>query len=140
MILRCNYEELNALKAGARQVLGAPEGSQAAVAAPAEERVLVAGLLPRLVGDISVLTLGEVELLIQSVTAIVERLRVEMQTAVAVTHPASEGAVAAYFEFAHAYAVLAKLEEMDEEMRAMVELVHGRPVTVEDEKTFVFPD
>ncbi len=29
---------------------------------------------------------------------------------------------------------------MDEEMRAMVELVHGRPVTVEDEKTFVFPD
>ncbi len=63
-----------------------------------------------------------------------------MQTAVAATHPASEGAVAAYFEFAHAYAVLAKLQEMDEEMRAMVELVHGRPVTVEDEKTFVFPD
>jgi hypothetical protein len=140
VILTCNYEELNALKEGARQILDVPEPAGAAVAAPAEERALVAELLPRLVGDLSVLTLAEFETLIRSVTPIVERLRIEMQSAVAATHPASEGAVAAYFEFAHAYAVLAKLEDMDSEMRAMIEVVNGRPVTVEDERGFVFPD
>ena len=42
MILTCNYEELRALKEGARQILGHPGREGAAVAAPPEEKVLAA--------------------------------------------------------------------------------------------------
>ena len=55
MILHFNYEEIQALTAGARAYLGeagAPEPS--AVLAPSEGRARVEALLPRLVGDVSV--------------------------------------------------------------------------------------
>lgn len=140
MILRCNFEELSALQHGARAYLNADHDSDAAVAAPPEERMYVESVVPTFSGDTSLRTLGELELLIQGVRAIVERQRIEMETMVTATHPADEGAVAAYFGFAHSLAVLSRLEEMHEEMRALVELMNGRPVSEEDVRNFVFPD
>ena len=72
--------------------------------------------------------------------AIVDTLRVEMETTVTTTHPANEGAVSAYFDFAHAFSVLSRLEEIGQEMVALIELVNGGPVTDELATEFVFPD
>lgn len=140
MILRCSFEELSALREGARAYLEAAHDSQAAVAAPPQDRMYVESVAPSFTGDISLRTLGDLDLLIRGVRAIVDRQRVEMEMMVTATHAADEGAVAAYFEFAHSLSVLSRLVEMDEEMRALVELMNGRPVTDEDLRNFVFPD
>jgi hypothetical protein len=140
VIFRCNFEELSALRDGARAYLDADHDSAAAVAAPPKERVHVESVASRLTGDLSLGTLGELDLLIRGVRAIVDRLRVEMEVTVTASHPADEGAVAAYFEFAHSFSVLSRLVEMDQEMRALVEVMNGRPVTDADLRNFHFPD
>ena len=140
MIVHCNFEELTALKAGARQMLDGHAPVPGVVAAPPEEREQVAALLPRLSGDWSIETLAEQKTLLSAVAAIVDTLRVEMETTVMTTHPANEGAVSAYFDFAHAFSVLSRLEEIGQEMVALIELVTGGPVTDELATEFVFPD
>ena len=59
VILYCNYEELAALKAGARVVLEREPPAGGPVLAPPETRAHVEALLPRLEGDLSVSTLAE---------------------------------------------------------------------------------
>ena len=140
MIFRCNFEELSALRHGARAVLDEYLPEEATVAAPPEERECVANVLPRLQGDLSIATLREQRGLRKAVTAIVERLRLEMEVTVATTHPADEGAVAAYFDFAHSYSVLSRLDEIGREMAALIELVTGAPPSDDVARTFVFPD
>jgi hypothetical protein len=140
VIFRCNFEELSALRNGARAFLDEYSPEEAAVAAPPEERERVADVLPRLQGDLSIGTLREQRGIRKAVMAIVERLKVEMEVTVAATHPADEGAVAAYFEFAHAYSVLSRLDEIGREMEALIELVSGAPPSDAIARTFVFPD
>jgi hypothetical protein len=79
VILQCNYEELRALREGARVFLDAGEESGVcAVAAPPEERQRVRALLPRLEGDVGVPTLADQMALEAAVEAIVSCLRTEM--------------------------------------------------------------
>ena len=140
MILHCNYEELQALRSGARSLLGENPESRCAVASLESRRAGVEALVPRLVGDMDFHTLGELRNTSSAIGAIVECLRAEMDALVVATHPAHEYAVAAYFDYAHAYSVLSRLRELDEQMEAMIEVViGGRP----DERVireFVFPD
>lgn len=141
MILHFNYEEIQALTAGVRAYLGeasAPERS--AVLAPSESRARVEALLPRLVGDFSLDTLEELRAVHGAVATVVELLRVQMESAVLATHAADEDAVAAYFDFAHGLTVLHRIEEMSEEMEAMIELVTGDSPSAEAARTFRFPD
>lgn len=140
MIVYCNFEELTALKAGARQVLGGYAVEHSMIAAPPEERDRVAALMPHLGGDFSVTTLAEQRSLLQAVTIIVEILRVEMESTVSANHPAHEVAVSAYFDFAHAFSVRTRLYEVGLEMEALVELVTGGPVTDVLARDFAFPD
>ena len=105
-----------------------------------EEREQVAALMPLLGGDFSVNTLAEQGSLLHAVTIIVEMLRVEMESMVATNHPAHEIAVAAYFDFAHAFSVQTRLNQVGLEMEALVELVTGGPVTDEIARDFAFPD
>jgi hypothetical protein len=140
MIVHCNFEELTALKAGAHQVLEGYGPEHGMVAAPPEERERVAALLPQLGGDFSVTTLVEQRSLLNAVAIIVEILRVEMESLVTANHPAHEGAVSAYFDFAHAFSVQARLYEVGLEMEALIELVTGGPVTDGLARDFVFPD
>ena len=56
------------------------------------------------------------------------------------THPADEGAVVAYFDFAHALSVQSRLAEVGREMEALIELVTGGPATDRLASEFVFPD
>ena len=139
MILHFSYEELTALKAGADACLegGAPSGG---VLAPPESRTRVEELLPLLTGDISLSTLSEARGLQSAVRAIVACLRVEMESLVVTTHAADEDAVAAYFDFAHAFTVSHRVDQVVDEMAALIELVTGAPATQGIERTFQFPD
>lgn len=140
MILHFNYEELTALRAGARTFLDQEESGEGRVLAPSEARVRVEALLSMLDGDISLSTLEEVRNVSAAVSAIVACLRVEMETGVVATHPASEHAVAAYFDFAHGFTVDHRLKEMAGEMSALIELVTGEAPTGDTARSFQFPD
>ncbi len=141
MILYCNYEELLALRQGAHLLLlptGA--GGEYGVAAPSMHRTRVEALLPRLEGDVAIPTLAEQRVVEVAVRAIVECLRAEMETEVVTSHPADEGAVAAYFDYAHSLAVLERLHEMGSEMEALIEVVTGAPPDEHTAASFAFPD
>jgi len=147
MILSCNFEELGALKEGARAILGegTREGAEfvapvvAPVVAPPEGQEEVENLLPRLSGDLAIETLAEQRLVFDAVSAIVAVLRDEMDHSIISSHPADEAAVSSYFAFAHALAVQARLAEMGQEMEALIEVVTGAPATPEVAARFLFP-
>lgn len=140
MILNVNYEELLALKAGADSVLAEGEETGVAVAAPTEERALVEALVALLEGDLSIDTLAEQREIQTAVAAICQALHVDMDTMVLETHPAHEGAVAAYFDYAHARAVLGRIDDLGAHMEALIELVTGAPATPDVARSFAFPD
>ena len=140
MILRCNFEELGALRSGATALLGGSPGERAPVAAPPEGFEEVMALLPRLEGDLTVETLAEQREVLKAVSAIVERLKEEMDASVLATHPAGEVAVASYFLYAHALSVLNRVTELGQEMEALIEVVTGAPPTPETVASFRFPD
>lgn len=140
MILHVNFEELTALRSGARVLLDREDEGEGFVLAPCEERSRVEALLPQLEGDFSVSTLHEVRVVQSGVQTIVEGLRLEMEVAVVAMHAADEGAVAAYFDFAHALTVAHRVDEMASEMEALIELVTGAPATDETSRSFLFPD
>jgi len=141
VILRCNYEEVEALRGGARALLDRPSSSSSSsVLAPSESRARVEALLPRLKGDLSLYTLSDLYALRVALDAIVEHLRVQMEAHVLATHAADEGAVNAYFAFAHAITVASRARELGEEMEAIVELVTGGSPTTDAIRTFRFPD
>jgi hypothetical protein len=140
MILRCNFEELGALRSGATGLLrGRPEAGSAVVAPP-EGLEEVEALFPRLDGDLSMETLEDQRRVLKGVVAIVSELREEMDTSVLATHPADESAVSSYFLYAHALSVLKRLTELGQEMEALIEIVTGSPATHEVAATFRFPD
>lgn len=140
MILHCNYEEIQALRAGAHSVLESGAECRGVVVAAPGGLEAVEALALRLDGDLVFHTLAEVDLAALAVDAIVSCLRVEMDASVVSSHPADEGAVAAYFDFAHALSVLGRLREMRNEMGAMIEVVTGSPVDETKAREFIFPD
>lgn len=141
MILHFNFEEIQALKTGARQYLGAVgEYPASAVLAPSEGRAHVEALLPRLSGDLSFSTLAELRVVQHAVSELVESLRAQMESRVLATHAADEDAVSAYFDFARALTVSGRIAEIAAEMEAMIELVTGEAPSEEAARTFRFPD
>ena len=140
MILQFNYEELTALKAGANGLLREGEPTGISVLAPPEERARVESLASRLDGDVSLESLSEVQEVQGAIDSIVAWLRQEMESNVLATHAADESAVAAYFDFAHAFTVQHRVSEMATEMSALIELITGAPPTTESARDIHFPD
>ena len=140
MILRCNYEETQALRHGATAVLGIEGAVPCSIEPALESRYHVEALFPRLTGDLSLRTLTDLRRVEEAVRTIVECLEAEMKSVVVQTHPGDEGAVDAYFEFAHAFAVLSRIGELRAEMEAVIELVTGTRADEEAARTFQFPD
>jgi hypothetical protein len=140
MILSCNFEEMNALSHGVRAFLGEPGITESAVAAPTATRAAVESLLIRVDGEFSVRTLADQMELEGALRAVVECLREELDSCVLATHAASEEAVSAYFDFAHALSVLGRASDMGEEMSALVGLMSGAPPNERTIREFVFPD
>ncbi len=140
VILHLNFEEIRALRAGGRALLEAGAQASSAVLAPSVSRAVLEAFLPRLEGDLSLSTLSEVRRAERAVGAILDHLLVEMETAVVATHAADELAVAAYFDWAHALTVSARLADMATEMEAVIELVTGEEPDEGASRTFGFPD
>lgn len=140
MLLRCNFEELGALRKGAAQLLGEAYGEGYPVAAPPEGREEVQALVPRLVGDLTLETLAEQRQVLRAVSVIVARLKDDMDLSILAAHPADESAVSSYFLYAHALAVLQRIAEIGQEMEALLEVMTGTPPTSVTAATFRFPD
>jgi hypothetical protein len=140
VILHFSYEELRALRTGTDVFLDGESGATGVVLAPSESWARVEALQPLLHGDMSLSTLEELWGVQTAVTAIVECLRAEMEALVVAMHAADEGAVAAYFDFAHALIVSRRISELAGEMAALIELVTGSPPTSETAHDFQFPD
>lgn len=140
VILQFNYEELTALKAGARGLLDEGEPEAANVLAPPERRARVEAFVSRLDGDITLASLADVRDVESALDAVVEWLRAEMELALVATHPADERAVVSYFDFAHAFTVHHRVREMAAEMAALIELMTGEPPTPESARSIQFPD
>ncbi len=141
MILRCNYEQLQALRSGAAAFLGLDAGVEGqGVAAPPLARSRVEALLSRLDGDLSIQTLSEQRELEAGVRAVVEFLENEMKALVGQMGPTDEATLDAYTEFAQAYAVLLAVRDMGSRMEALIEIMVGPPISPEIERGFEFPD
>src|SRR5687768_5505671 len=101
MILNCNFEELQALSAGAELILnplGVTMGGT--VAAPAAAVAQVAMLHPRLKHSLDIETLEDQRAVRAAVDAICSTLHERMDEKVLEYHPAHEEAVALYFDYA----------------------------------------
>jgi hypothetical protein len=140
VILRCNYEEISALRHGAQAFLERVRTEGAPPTLPPDAHSEVDALIPRLVGDITISTLAELRSVEVALEGIVVALRAQMENAVTTTHAADEHAVAAYFEFAHALTVLHRVRELGTEMEALIELATGEAVTPMALRDFIFPD
>jgi hypothetical protein len=140
MILHCTYEELGALRQGAKSLLDRSTRGEHVVVAPPQGRREVAALVSRLTGDLAIETLQEQRQVLKALTAIVTSLKDEMDLCIVATHPADEASVAGYFLYAHALAVLARLSAMGEEMEALIEVATGAPVTPAVAASFIFPN
>jgi len=141
MILRCNYEELQALRSGVSAFLGLEPGSEpAAVAAPPLTRARVEALLQRLDGDVSIETLAEQREIEAGARAIVEFLQSEMKTLISDLTPSDDAAVDAYMDFANAYCVLVRLRQIGNDMESLIEVMMDGRVTPDMERSFDFPD
>ena len=140
MILYISYEEVQAIRFGVHSFLSDNAEGGCAVAAPPAARAEVKALEERLGGDLGVDTLAEQRALVLALSSIVGCLRVGMDTVVGETHPAHEGAVAAYFDYAHCLSVPQRLFEMGSEMEAMIEVTTGQPVDGVAAASFHFPN
>jgi hypothetical protein len=141
MILNCNFEELRALATGVELLLTEHQReSQGYVVAPSETLTDVQHLQPRLTSSLSIGTLAEQRSVRKAVAAICDDLHDRLEEKVIQYHPAHEEAVSLYFDYAHAFGVLKRLDEMGTEMTAMIELMTGEPVTDQSAGTVTFPD
>ena len=140
MILYCTYEELSALSAGGERVLAEAGAGLSVVIAPPEVVADVEALLPRLYGDLSIMTLAEQQGVARAITFIVAELKQRMDSLVIETHAADEYAVQAYFEYAHVLAVQDRVVRLGAEMHAIIELLTGAPATPDMVRGFTIPD
>jgi hypothetical protein len=140
VILHCSFEELRALASGAELLLTEYESrAQGYVVAPSEAMTDVERLQPRLTQSLSINTLAEQRTVRKAVAAICEELHERLEEKVLQYHPAHEEAVALYFDYAYAFGVLNRLDEIGAEMTALIEVMNG---TVSDQAAGAveFPD
>ncbi|MQA89904.1 MAG: hypothetical protein GEU90_06685 [Gemmatimonas sp.] len=141
VFLSCNYEELQALATGAELLLDHSQvTTSGAVAAPAESTASVAQLRPRLTSPLNIETLAEQRWVRKAVAAICRELHTRMDGKVLEFHPGHEEAVSLYFDYAHTYSVLSRLDEMGSEMTAIIELITGQLPTEESAHAVHFPE
>jgi hypothetical protein len=138
MILHCSFEELTALNAGVERLLA--EADKGGVAAPPDVLPDLEALAPRLTGDLDLQTLAEQASIERAVGHLLAEARERMDATILEQHPAAEGAVQAYFDYAHTLTVADRLRRIGDEMRALIELMTGEPPSEETASSFSFED
>jgi len=138
MILHCSFEELGALNAGIERVLA--EADRGGVAAPPDVLPDLDALAPRLTGDLDLETLAEQRSVERAVDYLVDEARERMDSSVLEQHAAAEGAVQAYFDYAYVLTVRDRIRRIGAEMRALIELMTGKPPSEKTARTFSFDE
>ena len=138
MILYCNFEELAAASAGGNRLIAVAGGGDHPVLAPPQALADLEALLPRLVGDIDVVTLLDQRGIQRALEFLVADLGIRMDEAILTQHAAAEDAVLAYFDYAHVRSVLDRVERMGAKMEAIIELATGSMADEEAARTFLF--
>src|SRR5690606_20812185 len=100
----------------------------------------VAMLQPRLNASLTISTLEEQRWIRRAVEAICAVLHERMDEKLLEFHPAHEEAVALYFDYAHAFGVLRRLDAMGAEMSGIIELMTGEPPSEQSARRISFPD
>ncbi|MBX6364064.1 MAG: hypothetical protein IRZ00_09375 [Gemmatimonadetes bacterium] len=139
-MVRCSFEELAALTAGAERTLQTAAVGGAGVVAPPQEIVDVEALLPRLTGDLDVRTLAEQRSLCRAVDLILETLRARMDETILEQYVGAEDAVVAYFDYAHVLTIRERIRRVGKEMEALIELITGAPPTEDSARRITFPE
>lgn len=139
MILHCSYEETQALRRGTEVFLAGDRGD-GSVLAPPLAVAAVEELARRLGGDLSASSYRELQDLEAGLEAVTDVLASEMDTLILATHPGGEESISAYFDYANALTVLVRARELMGEMRALLELMTGKPVNEVSAREVSFPD
>jgi hypothetical protein len=139
VILYLSFEELAALGSSAERVLFAHAATGHGIVAPPQLIEDVEQFAQRLTGDITVSSLQDQRSLQLVVKHLLEHAHTQMQEAILLQHAAAEGAVAAYFEYAHVLGVSYRLTAIGDEMAAIVQLIGDDPDS-ESGRRFSFPE
>jgi hypothetical protein len=139
VILYLSFEELTALNAEAERVLDAA-GAGHGIAAPPQFLAEVESFAQLLVGDVAITSLDHQRSVRRVVDVLVQRCRARMDAAVVEQHPAAEGAVAAYFDYAHVLAASSRIDVIGAEMQAMVHVITGDDPDSDAARRFSFPE
>jgi hypothetical protein len=140
VILYLSFEELSALSAEAERVLAANAAAGHGIAAPPQFIAEVEHFAQLLVGDVHVETLQQQRSMNRVVEFLLERCRGRMERMVIEQHPAAEGAVAAYFDYAHVLSARHRLDAIGTEMAALVDLMTGDDPESDAGRRFSFPE
>ena len=140
MILFCNFEELAAASAGGNRLLASAGAGDHPVMAPPQALADLEALLPRLVGDVEVVTLSDQRGIQRALEYLVADLGTRMDEAILTQHAAAEDAVLAYFDYAHVRSILDRVERMGAKMEAIIELATGSAADDEAARTFSFSE
>ena len=138
MILYCNFEELAAASAGGNRLVATALGGDHPVMAPPQALADLEALLPRLIGDIEVVTLLDQRAIQRALELLVTDLGTRMDEAILTQHAAAEDAVLAYFDYAHVRSVLDRIERMGAKMEGIIELATGAAADDDVARTFSF--
>ena len=126
------------MSAGGHRLVDAAGGGDYSVIAPPQALADLESLLPRLVGDLEVVTLADQRGIQRALSYLIADLAVRMDEAIVAQHAASEDAVLAYFDYAHTRATLDRVQRMGAEMEAIIELATGAPADETAARTFSF--
>lgn len=129
MILHVSFEELAALDAVVERVRTSV--GTGGIAAPPASVQDIEALAPRLTGDISIESLDEQESVQRAVEFLVTDARERTDALILDQHPGAEEAVLAYFEYAHLLTVLDRIQQIGDEMRAIIDLMTGSRETTD---------
>lgn len=127
MLVRCTFEELTALVAGAEKTLGSVFPLGVGVAAPPRELADVEALA-NTDGDFELNTLEEQRQLARAIDLVLDTLRASVDASILEEYVGAENAVIAYFDYAHVLTVRDRVRRTGEEMEALFELMNGAGV------------
>lgn len=141
MLVRCTYEELTALTAGAERTLeAAASGGGVGVAAPPRELADVEALLAHADGDLELRTLFDQRSVARALDLILATLHRLMESTVLEAYVGAEEAVVAYFDYAHVLTLRERVRHVGEEMEAVIELMSGSRATADVARGITFGD
>ena len=137
MIVQLSFEEVTTLNSAVERMLSPGDGG--GVVAPPEVLAELEARLP-LRGDISVDSLAKQVRLVGAVGYVMELLKRRMDALVVERYVGDDDAVNAYFDYANILTLHTRLTAVGREMRAMIQLMTGGPVTDESARSISFPD